>query len=82
VADLRPSAFDPADWIRQPDATGRWGWQRLDSDPADWPEFESLLDETQAFDVDTHPNTRLANLVAQKRARLLLARADDYFLED
>jgi predicted anti-sigma-YlaC factor YlaD len=45
-------------------------------------EFESLLDETQAFDVDTHPNTRLANLVAQKRARLLLARADDYFLED
>jgi predicted anti-sigma-YlaC factor YlaD len=45
-------------------------------------EFESLLDETQAFDVDSHPNTRLANLVAQKRARLLLARADHYFLED
>jgi len=26
-ADLGPSGFDPADWTRQPDATGRWGWE-------------------------------------------------------
>jgi len=41
-ANLGPSGFDPADWIRQPDATGRWGWQRVDFDANDWPDFEGL----------------------------------------
>jgi predicted anti-sigma-YlaC factor YlaD len=45
-------------------------------------EFEQVLGEVLAFDVDAHVETRLANLIAQKRARLLLARADNLFLED
>ena len=46
------------------------------------PEFEHLLEQALAFDVNIHVETRLANLVAQKRARLLLARSDSLFLED
>ncbi len=45
-------------------------------------EFERLLEQALEFNVDTHRQTRLANLVAQKRARLLLARSDSLFLED
>lgn len=45
-------------------------------------EFEQILGEVLDFNVDAHVETRLANLVAQKRARLLLARADYLFLED
>jgi len=45
-------------------------------------EFERLLDQALEFDVDVYVETRLANLVAQKRARLLLARSDSLFLED
>jgi len=45
-------------------------------------EFEQLLDQALAFDVDRHEQTRLTNLVAQKRARLLLSLTDNYFLED
>jgi predicted anti-sigma-YlaC factor YlaD len=45
-------------------------------------EFEQLLDKALAFNVDAHPPTRLANLVAQRRARVLLSRADNFFLED
>lgn len=45
-------------------------------------EFESLLQQALEFDTDSHPQTRLANLVSQKRARLLLSRSDSYFLED
>lgn len=45
-------------------------------------EFEELLNQALVFDVDVHPQYRLANLVAQKRARLLLSRSDTYFLED
>jgi hypothetical protein len=40
------------------------------------------LEQALEFNVDTHRQTRLANLVAQKRARLLLARSDSLFLED
>lgn len=43
-------------------------------------EFTALLERALAFDVDAHPSHRLANLVAQKRARILLARADGLFL--
>jgi len=45
-------------------------------------EFESLLHQALAFNPDAHPQTRLANLVSQKRARLLLSRSDNFFLED
>jgi len=45
-------------------------------------EFESLLNQALDFNVDTHLPTRLANLVAQRRARLLLSRTDSLFLED
>jgi predicted anti-sigma-YlaC factor YlaD len=45
-------------------------------------EFERLLEQALAFNVDGHPPTRLANLVAQRRARVLLSRVDNYFLED
>jgi len=45
-------------------------------------EFEYLLIRALDFDVDTHVQTRLANLVAQRRARLLLSRTESFFLED
>ena len=45
------------------------------------PEFKRLLEEVLAFDVDQDPAHRLANLVAQRRARWLLARTDDLFAE-
>jgi predicted anti-sigma-YlaC factor YlaD len=45
-------------------------------------EFESLLNQAVDFNVDNHLPTRLANLVAQRRARLLLSRTDSFFLED
>ena len=44
--------------------------------------FEALLAEALALDPDAYPEHRLANLIRQKRARLLLAQADDLFLED
>ena len=45
-------------------------------------EFEQLLNQALSFNVDSHLPTRLANLVAQRRARLLLSRTDSLFLED
>jgi len=45
-------------------------------------EFEYLLRQALDFNVDSHVQTRLANLVAQRRARLLLSRTDTLFLED
>jgi predicted anti-sigma-YlaC factor YlaD len=45
-------------------------------------EFERLLNRALDFNADSHLPTRLANLVAQRRARLLLSRADSLFLED
>ncbi len=44
-------------------------------------EFESLLNRALAIDVDALPEQRLANTIAQKRARWLLARTDRLFLE-
>jgi predicted anti-sigma-YlaC factor YlaD len=43
-------------------------------------EFESLLGRAMAMDADGHPDTRLANLVMQRRARWLLSRKADLFL--
>jgi predicted anti-sigma-YlaC factor YlaD len=45
-------------------------------------EFESLLAAALAVDPDAEPSLRLANLIAQKRARHLLDRADRLFLDD
>jgi len=43
-------------------------------------EFEKLLNQALAIDVNAHPEWRLLNLVMQRRARWLLARIDDLFL--
>jgi len=42
-------------------------------------EFEALLRRALAIDVDRNPGQRLANLVAQRRARWLLSRTDRLF---
>ena len=44
-------------------------------------EFERLLSDALAIDVNQHPSNRLLNVVAQKRARLLLEHVDDLFFE-
>ena len=44
-------------------------------------EFERLLNEALAIDPDAAPRDRMANLVAQKRARWLLGRTDRLFVE-
>ncbi len=43
-------------------------------------EFDSLLEQALAINADAHPETRLVNLVMQRRARWLLARKADLFL--
>ena len=43
-------------------------------------EFRRLLDQALAIDADADPADRLANLVAQRRARWLLSRMDELFL--
>jgi predicted anti-sigma-YlaC factor YlaD len=44
-------------------------------------EFEKFLNQALAIDVNALPEQRLANLIAQKRARWLLGRMDRLFLE-
>jgi predicted anti-sigma-YlaC factor YlaD len=44
-------------------------------------EFESLLNQALAIDVNKDPSQRLANLVSQRRARWLLGRIDDLFVD-
>lgn len=44
-------------------------------------EFVSLLNQALAIDPEKTPEHRLANIVAQQRARWLLGRVDDLFLE-
>jgi TRAP transporter TatT component family protein len=44
-------------------------------------EFARLLEHALAIDPDKDPTHRLATLITQKRARLLLERIDDLFLE-
>ena len=43
-------------------------------------EFDSLLRQALAVNPDAHPETRLVNLVMQRRARWLLSRKADLFL--
>jgi predicted anti-sigma-YlaC factor YlaD len=40
-----------------------------------------MLERALRIDPDQHPAARLANLIAQRRARWLLGRIDDLFLE-
>jgi predicted anti-sigma-YlaC factor YlaD len=42
--------------------------------------FQSLLQRALAINADDHPESRLVNLVMQRRARWLLSRADELFL--
>jgi predicted anti-sigma-YlaC factor YlaD len=44
-------------------------------------QFREMLDRALAIDADKYPDTRLANLIAQRRARWLLGRMDELFLE-
>jgi len=44
-------------------------------------EFEELLQKALAVDVDAEPDARVENLVMQKRARWLLERKDELFVE-
>jgi predicted anti-sigma-YlaC factor YlaD len=44
-------------------------------------EFQSLLEQALALDVNAKPEWRLANLIYQRRARWLLSRADELFVE-
>ena len=43
--------------------------------------FRSLIDKALKVDVDAHPDDRLVNVIMQRRARRLLARIDDLFLD-
>jgi hypothetical protein len=43
-------------------------------------EFDSLLQQALAINADSHPETRLVNLVMQRRARWLLSRKAELFL--
>jgi len=45
-------------------------------------EFVSLLERALSVDPDADRSRRLANLIAQKRARTLLARVDELFVPD
>lgn len=45
------------------------------------PEFESLLKQALAVDPDSRPEWRLSNIVMQRRARWLLSRESELFLE-
>jgi predicted anti-sigma-YlaC factor YlaD len=47
----------------------------------DLKEFDSLLKRALAINPDARPEWRLANLVAQRRAKWLLTRTDDLFLK-
>ncbi len=44
-------------------------------------EFEELLQKALEMDVNKAPDQRLANVIAQRRARWLLGRADELFVE-
>lgn len=50
-------------------------------DSQDKKEFVRLLDKVLAFDVDSDPDRRLVNILAQRRARWDLARIADLFAE-
>jgi predicted anti-sigma-YlaC factor YlaD len=54
--------------------------ESVDVQNQDLKEFDSLLQQALAINPDAHPETRLVNLIMQRRARWLLARRADLFL--
>ena len=44
-------------------------------------EFKSVLEKALAVDPEANPDNRMANIVAQRRARWLLAHINELFLE-
>ncbi len=66
---------------------GRRAWpyvtfaESADVSTQDRKEFEKLLNEALAVDVNKDPDQRLSNLIAQRRARWLLSRTDELFVE-
>jgi predicted anti-sigma-YlaC factor YlaD len=55
--------------------------ETVDVAAQDRAEFERLLNQALAVDPDAAPEQRLANLIAQRRARWLLSRKDELFIE-
>lgn len=47
----------------------------------DWQEFQELLEAALAIDPNAAPSLRLANIIDQERARWLLDRISNYFLD-
>jgi predicted anti-sigma-YlaC factor YlaD len=45
-------------------------------------EFRTLLEKALTFDPDRNPSQRLATVVLQRKARALLERQDEFFLDD
>jgi predicted anti-sigma-YlaC factor YlaD len=54
--------------------------EAVDVQKQDVKEFDALLQQALAIDADAYPDSRLANLIMQRRARWLLARKADLFL--
>lgn len=46
----------------------------------DWKQFRALLEKAVALDADPWPDSRLVNLILQRRARWLLSQQEDLFL--
>ena len=44
-------------------------------------EFETLLNQALAIDISKSPGQRLVNVINQRRARWLLSRIDDLFVD-
>ena len=55
--------------------------ETVDVSTQDRAEFKELLDRALAIDINAAPEQRLANVIAQRRARWLLDRMDRLFLE-
>ncbi len=55
--------------------------EAVDVDRGDAREFTTMLERALAIDPDAHPESRLANLIMQRRARWLLGRRDALFLD-
>ena len=55
--------------------------ETVDISIQDRAEFEKLLDQALAIDIDSAPDQRLSNVIAQRRARWLLGRMDRLFLD-
>ncbi|MEM7252269.1 MAG: TRAP transporter TatT component family protein [Pseudomonadota bacterium] len=88
--DREPDAFDQARWhFDQSIALSDGGLaapyvslaENVSVQMENKDEFVGLLEQALAIDLDVRPNDRLANRIAQRRARWLLSRIDEYFSE-